>query len=136
MADLAHANENDTDLHGDLDARHWAERFASKFKVKRLADIGNRGIHEPVDTEDLMLTWFASTIETGRMARADAVPPATAWGEFYVYMAEPGYVAVRCKCGVWDQFPYFEGRTDLKWLTDWAAAEHRHAAGPAQGDAP
>jgi hypothetical protein len=48
------------------------------------------------------------------------------WAEFYVYMAEPGYVAVRCKCGVWDQFPYFEGKTDLKWLTDWTAG-HRAA---------
>ncbi len=68
MADLAHATENDNDLHGDTDARHWAERFASMFDVRRLADIGHRGIHEPLDTEGLMLTWFAAAIETGRMA--------------------------------------------------------------------
>jgi hypothetical protein len=69
MADLAHATEGDTDLHGDPDASHWAERFASMFEVRRLADIGNRGIHEPLDTWGLMLAWFAGAIETGRMAQ-------------------------------------------------------------------
>jgi hypothetical protein len=68
MADLEHATEGDTDLHGDTDAAHWAERFAARFGVRRLAQIGNRGIHEPVDTEGLMLTWFAAAIETGRGA--------------------------------------------------------------------
>jgi len=67
MADLDHATENDTDLHGDLDARHWAERFASKFQVTPRSYIGNRSIHEPVDVAGLMLAWFASAIETGRM---------------------------------------------------------------------
>jgi hypothetical protein len=55
------------DLIGDHDATRWAERFASVFEVRRLADIGNRGIVEPLDTEDLMLTWFACAIETGAM---------------------------------------------------------------------
>jgi hypothetical protein len=66
MTDLAHPP--DPRPHGDLDASHWAERFAHYFQVRRIADIGNRGIHEPVDTEDLMLIWFAGAIETGRHA--------------------------------------------------------------------
>jgi len=68
MADLAHAAEGDTDLTGDTSAAHWAERFAYRFEVRRRPDIGDRGIHTPVDTEGLMLSWFASAIETGRMA--------------------------------------------------------------------
>lgn len=63
MADLAHATENDNDLHGDTNAVNWAERFASIFEVRRLSDM------EPLDTEGLMLTWFASAIETGRMTK-------------------------------------------------------------------
>jgi hypothetical protein len=59
MADLAHAAENDTDLFGDRDARHWAERFAAKWTVAR------SGTGEPVEAEDLMLTWFAGAIESG-----------------------------------------------------------------------
>jgi hypothetical protein len=68
VADLAHAAEGDTDLVGDADAAHWAERFAATFEVRRRADTGNRGIIEPVDTEGLMLSWFAGAIETGHMA--------------------------------------------------------------------
>lgn len=68
MADAAHASGGDTDLVGDADAAHWAERFAATFEVRRRAHIGNRGIHEPVDTQGLMLTWFAGAIESGRMA--------------------------------------------------------------------
>lgn len=61
MADLAHASENDNDLHGDTDAMHWAKRFASKFKV-----LHKDGVD--LNVADLMLAWFASAIETGRMA--------------------------------------------------------------------
>jgi hypothetical protein len=68
MADLAHATEGDTDLIGDGDAAHWAERFADRFEVRRRSDIGNRGLVEPVDTEGLMLTWFAGAIETGHIS--------------------------------------------------------------------
>jgi hypothetical protein len=58
MADLAHAAENDTDLHGDTDARHWAQRFV------------HRALEYPATPmdEDAMLAWFAGAIETGRMA--------------------------------------------------------------------
>lgn len=71
MADLAHATEGDTDLHGDTDAVHWAERFASKFQAiphgLRIADLP----FPPVDdTQELMLAWFAGAIETGRMSAA------------------------------------------------------------------
>lgn len=62
MADLAHAAENDTDLHGDTDAQHWAERFASMFDVLRRDKPYTVG-----DVEGLMLTWFAGAIETGRL---------------------------------------------------------------------
>jgi hypothetical protein len=65
VADLAHAAENDTDLHGDPHAMHWAERFCSRFLL----------IRRPPGAEDLdgddvgtMLTWFAGAIETGRTA--------------------------------------------------------------------
>lgn len=67
MAELAHAAENDTDLHGDTDARHWAERFASHFRIIRVDSLSD------LDTEGTMLAWFASAIETGRMARQE--PP-------------------------------------------------------------
>lgn len=56
MADLAHATEHDTDLHGDPDATHWAERL-----VHHAATLGIR-----ID-EGMMLAWFASAIETGAM---------------------------------------------------------------------
>ena len=62
MADLGHRTENDTDLYGDLDAMHWAERFASKFEVLHK----DGGVE--TDVAGLMLTWFAGAIETGRMA--------------------------------------------------------------------
>ena len=65
MADLAHASENDTDLFGDADAQHWAERFANKFPA-----ILQDGEGVTNDVEGLMLTWFAGAIETGRMAEA------------------------------------------------------------------
>ena len=67
MADLAHAATNDTDLHGDTDAAHWAERFASKFAIVRQNTAP--GEDEMPDTEGTMLAWFAGAIETGRMAR-------------------------------------------------------------------
>lgn len=62
MADIEHATEGDTDLHGDTNAGHWAERFASKFTVLHRAGIAVD------DIEGLMLTWFASAIKTGKMA--------------------------------------------------------------------
>jgi hypothetical protein len=74
MADLAHATPGDTDLHGDTDATHWAERFASKITLGD-PDPGCMPLHfagQPVWTkdqfQDLMLTWFAGAIETGRGA--------------------------------------------------------------------
>ena len=74
MADLAHAAEGDNDLHGDLDATHWAERFAARFLViRRLSspDLGTPLAGDQVgDTEGLMLAWFAAAIETGRMSTA------------------------------------------------------------------
>jgi len=66
MADLAHAAENDTDLIGDTDASHWAERFASMFALVRQNTAP--GEDEMPDTEGTMLTWFAGAIETGRDA--------------------------------------------------------------------
>jgi hypothetical protein len=70
MADLAHAAENDTDLHGDQDAMHWAERFASKFEVL-YKDVTKRNT---IDVTGLMLAWFAGAIETGRMYNQDMGP--------------------------------------------------------------
>jgi len=77
MADLAHASENDTDLIGDTDARHWAERFASKIKLP----LGHPAIEfagKPICTtgeyQELMLTWFAGAIETGRMHQPSREP--------------------------------------------------------------
>lgn len=55
MADLAHAAENDTDLHGDFDAAHWAERFVHHVKA-------NPAI---ATDEESMLAWFAGAIMTG-----------------------------------------------------------------------
>jgi len=65
MADLAHAAENDIDLHGDTDAAHWAERFAARFELRRL---GECDCFTPPDAEGTMLAWFAGAIETGRAA--------------------------------------------------------------------
>ena len=50
-------------LHGDTDARHWAERFAHHFPAILQDGEGVRN-----DVVDLMLTWFACAIETGRAA--------------------------------------------------------------------
>ena len=66
MADLAHAAPDDTDLFGDIDASHWAQRFASKFPA--LLQDGKGVI---IDIEDLMTTWFAGAIETGRAAKEE-----------------------------------------------------------------
>lgn len=55
MADLAHATENDNDLHGDFDARHWAERFV--HHARRNPALAS--------DEGAMLSWFASAIMTG-----------------------------------------------------------------------
>jgi hypothetical protein len=63
VADLAHASENDSDLHGDPDATHWAERFVH-VRARRLAE---DGLDIAAD-EDTMLTWFAGAIETGKMS--------------------------------------------------------------------
>ena len=57
MADLAHASENDTDLFGDTDAMHWAERFVHHTKINP----------EIATSEGAMLAWFAGDIETGKM---------------------------------------------------------------------
>lgn len=62
MADLAHASEGDTDLHGDPDATHWAERFCHVRAVRLAED----GVDIAAD-EGAMLAWFAGAIETGRM---------------------------------------------------------------------
>lgn len=64
MADLAHATENDTDLIDDTDARHWAQRFASRFPM-----VLQNGAGVTNDVESLVLPWFASAIETGRMSK-------------------------------------------------------------------
>jgi hypothetical protein len=62
MADLAHATANDTDLHGDFNARNWAERFASKFRIAE----GWTGEELNIpDAVELMQTWFAGAIMTG-----------------------------------------------------------------------
>lgn len=73
MADLAHASPGDTDLHGDHDARHWAERFAAKVTLPDpdpgcgpLIFAGNP-LWTNQDVEELMLVWFAGAIETGKM---------------------------------------------------------------------
>lgn len=69
MNDLAHRTENENDLHGDPDARHWAERFIavrSHVKFTKYRDIA--------DDEGTMLAWFASAIETGRMVESESQP--------------------------------------------------------------
>jgi hypothetical protein len=76
MADLEHASENDNDLHGDKDAMHWAERFASRFTVQR-----KNG--ESVDTLGLMLAWFSGAIETGKMHDLDLIVAYKAFGSIY-----------------------------------------------------
>ncbi len=88
MADLAHASENDTDLIGDQDAIHWAERFASRFVVvRRPKDVVTE------DAGDLMLAWFAGAIETGRMYNQDmgpVVPPPC--DHHWVSQHSPGHL--------------------------------------------
>lgn len=64
MADLAHASENDTDLHGDTDAAHWAERFVHHVTA-------NPAI---ATSEGSMLAWFAGAIETGKMTAVQLTP--------------------------------------------------------------
>ena len=68
MADLAHASENDADLHGDPDATHWAERFV----LARHNVLTGPEHHDIAADEDTMLAWFAGAIETGRMVEAKA----------------------------------------------------------------
>lgn len=65
MADLAHATENDNDLFGDHDARHWAERFIHVRGKRILADG-----HDIAADEGTLLAWFAGAIETGSMPRS------------------------------------------------------------------
>jgi hypothetical protein len=84
MADLAHASEGDTDLHGDPDARHWAERFAAKVTLPDpdpgcgpLIFAGNP-LWATDEVEELMLVWFAGAIETGRMKPLSGPSPAEA----------------------------------------------------------
>jgi hypothetical protein len=55
MADLAHAKENDIDLHGDFDAAHWAERFVVRVRENPAM----------ATDEGAMLSWFAGAIMTG-----------------------------------------------------------------------
>ena len=62
MADLDHATEGDTDLVGDTDATHWAQRFVH-HRQRRLAEDG----YDIAADEDTMLAWFAMAIETGGM---------------------------------------------------------------------
>jgi hypothetical protein len=91
MADLAHAAEDDTDLHGDTDARNWAERFVY-VRAARLVQDGFDIAADP----GTMLTWFAGAIETGRMA---AKPPPRHgirnWAEPHL---NSSWIA-RCICG-------------------------------------
>ena len=71
MADLAHATEGDTDLFGDTDAAHWAERFRSKWIIVAAPGPGETipGFKAAEErTEGVMLAWFAGAIESGRMA--------------------------------------------------------------------
>jgi hypothetical protein len=82
MADLAHARENDTDLHGDTDAMHWAERFVHHVQQ-------NPGI---AADEGAMASWFAGAIETGR---GSGVQPGVRVS-FYFDDADP---VARCECG-------------------------------------
>lgn len=44
--------------------------------------------------------------------------------DLHVAMQEPGYIAIKCKCETWDQFPLFEGKVDLVFLLEWAE-DHR-----------
>jgi hypothetical protein len=72
MADLAHASEGRTGLHGDPDASHWAERFRAKWIIVTAPGPGETipGFRVAEErTEGVMLAWFASAIETGRMAQ-------------------------------------------------------------------
>lgn len=75
MANLANASGNDSDLHGDQNALHWAERFDSYFTVQRKDGV-------PVSTFDLMHTWFAGAIETGKM-RDGTIIGYKAFGSIY-----------------------------------------------------
>lgn len=76
MAGIENATPNDNDLHGDQNAAHWAERFASKFEVR------DRDTRDGLDTLDLMLTWFAGAIETGSM-RQQRIVAYSIFGDFY-----------------------------------------------------
>jgi hypothetical protein len=76
MAGIEHATPNDNDLHGDQNAAHWAERFASRFEVR------HRDTRDGLDTNDLMLTWFAGAIETGSM-RQQRIVAYSIFGDFY-----------------------------------------------------
>ena len=63
---------NDNDLHGDPDARHWAARFRSKWIIVAAPGPGETipGFKAAEErTEGVMLTWFASAIETGRSSK-------------------------------------------------------------------
>ena len=73
IADLEHAEPGDTDLHGD--ALNWSQRFALRFNVeKRSRPLPIVGItqEDAEFTSGVMLTWFASAIETGKMVQAAA----------------------------------------------------------------
>ena len=75
MANIANASDNDNDLIGDHNALHWAERFDSYFTIQRKDGV-------PVTTFDLMHTWFAGAIETGRM-RDGTIIGYKAFGSIY-----------------------------------------------------
>lgn len=76
VAELENAAPDDTDLHGDPDAMNWAQRFASKVTLPdpdpgcTPLHFAERAVYTDDDVRDLMLPWFASAIETGRMAEA------------------------------------------------------------------
>lgn len=56
--------QNDGSLIGDPDAKHWARRFVTVHH-----NVLTGPDHCDIATdEDTMATWFASAIETGRMA--------------------------------------------------------------------
>ena len=89
MADLAHASENDTDLHGDPDAAHWAERFA-RVRHNVLTGPERRDI---AADEGAMLSWFAGAIETGRMVREATEEMMVADVRAPLYLQVPELVA-------------------------------------------
>jgi hypothetical protein len=74
----------DNELIGDPDARHWANRFASKCSppdvTGALLFFHDHTIWDQTELEELMLPWFASAIETGRTTSYGG-PVSAEWTE-------------------------------------------------------